>query len=292
MDLDGDGQTDILSGSYSPGDVYLFAGKPDGSFAAGLKLALGDGRPLEAGRRTIPFACDWDSDGLADLLVGTMEGQVLLFRNQGAPGKLALAPATPLLAAGQPVKVSAYAAPSVADWDGDGLPDLLVGENSGAIHWFRNTGSLGKPLLAAPAALLPAPAGQGRLKPGEEPGRSGGRPFLSVVDWNRDGVPDLLVGDCQFQEGVPPDPPAVDAATLAAAAKRQAELQRLLQPLARAPQGEAAEARESRLKRVQELRKELSETAAILRQGRPPLHVHGWVWLYLGTKDAPVRKQI
>lgn len=204
MDLDGDGQTDILSGSYSPGDVYLFAGKPDGSFAAGLKLALGDGRPLEAGRRTIPFACDWDSDGLADLLVGTMEGQVLLFRNQGAPGKLALAPATPLLAAGQPVKVSAYAAPSVADWDGDGLPDLVVNSILGKVHWHRNIGTRRAPKLAAAQPIeVEWEGAQPRLAWGWM--RPEGKALLTqwrttpvAVDWNRDGLTDLVMLD---QEG-------------------------------------------------------------------------------------------
>ena len=37
MDLDGDGRTDILSGSW-PGEIYFFRRKADGTFAVAEKL--------------------------------------------------------------------------------------------------------------------------------------------------------------------------------------------------------------------------------------------------------------
>ncbi len=38
--------------------------------------------------------------------------------------------------------------PAIADWDGDGLKDLLIGQfSSGKIHFFKNIGSKTEPLL-------------------------------------------------------------------------------------------------------------------------------------------------
>jgi hypothetical protein len=51
-------------------------------------------------------------------------------------------------AGGKPLDIerSAHAAPFVGDVDGDGLPDLLVGQfHEGRLRIYRNTGTKGKP---------------------------------------------------------------------------------------------------------------------------------------------------
>ncbi|MSR62435.1 MAG: VCBS repeat-containing protein, partial [Planctomycetes bacterium] len=75
MDLDRDGRVDLLSGSYSPGDLYLFAGTAPG-FAAPRVLQDAHGGALRVGRAAWPFACDWDRDGDLDLVLGNMYGKV------------------------------------------------------------------------------------------------------------------------------------------------------------------------------------------------------------------------
>lgn len=68
-----------------------------------------------------------------------------------------------LTADGEPVSVEApgYACPTVADVDGDGAADLVVGQfNSGKMKFFRN--------IAAPGAS-PELAGGEWLTSGEEP---------------------------------------------------------------------------------------------------------------------------
>jgi len=59
-----------------------------------------------------------------------------------------LAPPVHVLAAGKPLDVerSGHAAPFVGDLDGDGRPDLLVGQyDGGKLRVYRNTGTAGAP---------------------------------------------------------------------------------------------------------------------------------------------------
>lgn len=49
---------------------------------------------------------------------------------------------------GKPIDVGSYAAPLLADWDGDGLEDLLVGQfDWGRIRFYPNQGTPQQPLF-------------------------------------------------------------------------------------------------------------------------------------------------
>jgi hypothetical protein len=60
-------------------------------------------------------------------------------------------PPVRLEAAGKPIDTEVgHAAPFVADFDGDGVKDLLVGQFGGGVLWFyRNMGTNDQPKLAA-----------------------------------------------------------------------------------------------------------------------------------------------
>jgi hypothetical protein len=72
-----------------------------------------------------------------------------------------------VMAGGEPVRVESpgYACPSWADWDGDGKPDLLVGQfNKGKIAFYKNEGGEGVPKFAKGTMILTG------KKPAEVPG--------------------------------------------------------------------------------------------------------------------------
>ncbi len=199
MDFDGDGRTDYLTGSMG-GKVYLFHRKPNGAFMAGEEVRTQVRGGPSSGRSAIyvnpPSAvamADWFDSGKLDLFVGTGNGYVYLYRNEGTRQK-------PAFRRGERLDVLAdggNASPFVADWDGDGQLDLLVGCGSGRVIWHRNAGTAGKPKLAAEATLIEAalPDAGRSQEEFDHPRRSGRNAKICVADWNGDGLTDLIVGD-------------------------------------------------------------------------------------------------
>jgi hypothetical protein len=78
-----------------------------------------------------------------------------------------LNPPVRLEAAGKPIDTAVgHAAPCVADFDGDGVPDLLVGQFGEGKCWiFHNEGTAAAPKLAA-GKLFAAGADNGRVPSG------------------------------------------------------------------------------------------------------------------------------
>lgn len=140
--------------------------------------------------RTTPLATDWNADGLCDLVMLDHEGYLALFERTRQGARLVLQPGQRLLVdeALQPIRLNdGYAGKSgrrklaLADWDGDGRVDLLVnGKNA---DWWRNVRSLkdGRTVLRSMGPLA-------------EQELAGHTTSPTTVDWDRNGVPDLLIG--------------------------------------------------------------------------------------------------
>lgn len=137
---------------------------------------------------------DWDDDGDLDLILGTNEGKVLLRLNAGDAKNPAFARASLAIKVDEEdMKVpEGQAMPVVADWDNDGLWDLVSGSKTGGVYWFRNMGSKGDPVFAEPVRLVDK---TNRSQDTHDPQRSGLRAQVAVTDFDNDGDQDLVVGD-------------------------------------------------------------------------------------------------
>ena len=199
MDLHGDGRKGLLSGSW-PGELHFFKRKANGTFAASEKLTFADGKPIKVGSASAVAAGDLHGEGKLDLVIGNIEGAVFLVRNTGTAQRPAFLSAEPLKAGGQPLKVAGDAGPCLADWDGDGRLDLLLGSGAGGVVWCRNTGSAQKPEFTSPIVLVPPPGHDSpkRRQEFENPTGPSARTKVAVADWNGDGKLDLLVGDFAY----------------------------------------------------------------------------------------------
>jgi hypothetical protein len=292
VDLDADGYPDLLSGSW-PAEIYLFRGTADHSFAAPVMLKDKKGeiinkRPDNAsqgakqsiGEASVVSVADWDGDGVLDLIVGNINGAVFWLRNEGTAKAYAFGEPQALTTTnGKTVHVSSRAGPCVADWDGDGKLDLLLGCQDGSVSLYRNIGTKTEPKLALPVQLV-APGRMGNSDDVVKEARRGGRSKTCVVDWNGDGKPDLLVGDFGLQKANPPELTAEQKA-------KQDQVRKDLEPL----QEQFAELRselqspltsqEDRDKLIQELN-EVNKKMQLLEAQLPrDYEMHGWVWLFL-----------
>lgn len=240
LDWDGDGKRDILTGTtiyYGKGnDEY----RPESLLASGLKI---DHPSTQGDSWTYTQLADLDGDGRRDLLFGTHSGHIWLHSQRGEkPGDFDEQGVQLQLEGGEPLHVGpqsgqaidfdvlqgARTAFAAADFNADGVTDLVVGDTYGKVRCFRNVGTPRVPRFAGPLEvgdmrirMTPAASdwdGDGRL---DIVGSSAGgdvalfrnlggdrfapaepirvppvpySPSAVVVDWNDDGDADVVIG--------------------------------------------------------------------------------------------------
>ncbi|HEV2672112.1 MAG TPA: VCBS repeat-containing protein, partial [Gemmatimonadales bacterium] len=189
-DLNGDGRADlvmgVLGGAFNPvktsaANLYELDQTAAGVWTVVTAHLLD---AIDLGTESIPAFADIDGDGDLDLIVGTKiepnnprTGGLYWFENVGsrsAPnfqlrGHLTVLPVF-------------HDAPALGDLDGDGLPDLVLGQFQDAVAWYRNSGKSGAGrFVLVDSEVVRLPRG------------SNGVPELYDIDC--DGDLDLFVGD-------------------------------------------------------------------------------------------------
>jgi hypothetical protein len=223
-------------------------------------------------------AADWDGDGDIDLIVGNVNGSVYLLRNEGTPQSYAFAKEERLVAGGRTIRVVGRAGPCVADWDGDGDLDLLVGAEDGNVSLYRNIGTKMEPKLALPVQLVGPSEKHGPDQAPKEP-RRGYRSKICVADWNGDGKPDLLVGDLADLKPERPEPTAEKKARLDQIRKELEPLQKQWSELI--AQHRSTASGEERQKLIDKINETGNKMQPLQAQLPREIETHGWVWLFL-----------
>lgn len=283
----------IGGGRRDSGDMLLIAG--DATFeknAKGKSVIHYDGDVIElpegkqagiTGTASAVHAIDWDGDGKLDLLVGEIGGKVYLVPNEGTAKAFAFGKERELSAGGKPIHVpGGDAGPFVADWDGNGKADLLVGAGDGSVWLYRNVGTAKEPKLASGVQLVtPGETTYGADAP-KEP-RRGVRAKVCAVDYDGDGRLDLLVGDFATQR---PQPTAREKVRHDKARKALAEVMEQHRKLSGKLFGPEAIKDEAERGKVEKELEALVKRGRALQKEVPPEHEkHGWVWLF---KRKPV----
>ena len=150
---------------------------------------------------------DWNDDGKNDLVAGDTKGNVWLFLNVGtkeepvlAEGKRVEANHAPINGPSKTYKIvdgkreidkdipashelaDVYSKIHIADWDNDGLQDLLIGHKT-TVVLYKNEGTKADPHFHTPVKIT--------IPEGNFPDR----PSPYVIDWDKDGKKDLLVSN-------------------------------------------------------------------------------------------------
>ncbi|HEU4718709.1 MAG TPA: T9SS type A sorting domain-containing protein, partial [Bacteroidia bacterium] len=155
FDYDGDGDMDMFIGNYGyyasattyPSEIAFYENTGSAS-SPSFTLVTRDFLDLHANSTGIicpvPTFGDVDGDGDMDMIVGDASGKLTYFRKDPGPNNNFVLVQTNYMG----IDVGNNAAPQLVDVDRDGLPDLLIGEQSGNVNYYRNIGTATAPNFA------------------------------------------------------------------------------------------------------------------------------------------------
>ena len=140
VDLDGDGDLDAVDGERY-GTLRYFKNTGSATAPTFTEQTSADNpfNGLDVGDFSKPSFADLDGDGDLDALVGSGDGTLRYFEKIGSATAPAFVVRTGSANPFNGVGVGLRSAPSVADLDGDGHLDAVVGAYDGTLRYFHNT---------------------------------------------------------------------------------------------------------------------------------------------------------
>jgi len=213
------------------GDVDLVVGQEDGRVALMEHTGeVADDMPqflpprffqqkadaVKCGALSTPYVFDWDGDGKDDIVAGDTAGYINFVKNLDGGSPPQWAEPVYLEAGGEIIRIQAgpngsiqgpceakwgYTVVNVADWDLDGLPDILANSIWGKVVWFRNAGIRTAPELE-PARPVEVEWEGSAPKPEWNWWKPEGKNLVTqwrtspvVIDLDEDGLNDLVMLD-------------------------------------------------------------------------------------------------
>ncbi len=203
LDLNNDSKRDLiaapaLQGSENVNNTWIYTnGNADNSpvFTYQKNNFLQENM-IDLGEGAYPTLFDYEGDGDLDMLAGNLGyfaspfyvSKIALFKNIGSATVPSFSLVTDDVSNLSSIGMTNMS-PATGDLDGDGDPDLLVGDNNGRFSFFPNSAGVGNPAVFASTAT--ANYGNGFLQLMDV----GLRATPQLIDLDKDGRLDLIAGN-------------------------------------------------------------------------------------------------